>query len=90
MTHTLITSANAWGHRYQLAFIQVMKAWEEYRMAHKSQFRGDDYARAVEFMRDKNYRPLVAAMVYHIQDSKLDETDVEDMLVELAETDNVG
>lgn len=85
MTHTLITSASAWGHRYQYALAQVMKAWEDYRAKNQSQFRGDNYARAVEFMRNKDYRPLVVTLVYHIQDSKLEETDVEDMLVELAE-----
>jgi hypothetical protein len=62
-----------------------MKAWEEYRAKNGHQFRGDDYARAVEFMRHKDYRPFVVTLVYHIQDSKLEETDVEDMLVQLAE-----
>jgi hypothetical protein len=66
-----------------------MKAWEEYRAKNPSQVRGDDYARAVEFMRHKDYRPLVTTLVYNIKDSRLEEADVEDMLVELAEEDGV-
>lgn len=83
MSHTLITSAPAWGIRYCNALTNVLKAWEDYRVAHTVQYRGDLIRLAQEFMA-KDGRALIVTMALLIQDLRLEDTDIEDMLVEEA------
>lgn len=83
MSHVLITSASAWGSKYSTALLNVLKAWGAYRSNHTVQYRGDVIRLAQEFMA-KEGRSLIVTMALQIQDLRLEDTDIEDMLVEEA------
>ncbi len=85
MAHTLITSAVSWGPRYNTALNAVLVAWKSLWENDIPTMRGDRVVMVQDFISNERYRPLIAALVYHIKDSQLDEMDVEDMLLEVME-----
>jgi len=83
VTHILVSSAPAWGTKYTRALNQVLDAWKDYRAKHTVQHRGELECLAQEFMQ-KEGRALLVTMTLLIQDLRLDDSDVEDMLVDEA------
>jgi hypothetical protein len=88
VTHTLITSAKAWGGRYQKALDNLLTAFDLHTKQFEDEIEGftmnkaDTIVMVQKFMSSNSHRPYVASLVYLIQNDQLDEMDVEDMLIE--------